>query len=250
MWELPRRRVGPELFPGTCGAENPRTLAPEALSQGKAPARAPWAGRPSLGSLLFPELPYEDVFAVWEVIWAARHISSEHFVLFIALALVEAYREIIRDNNMDFTDIIKFFNGRSCSAVLAAPAGVWGLRSWPALGRRGFQGHQPLSPLSQCHESRWKWAGGRPQSSCSSIPSDTRVFPRAGRASRCPGDTADRPGPRPQGADAHREQVRALWPGSNSPPEPGLRAPQGRCRGGTAKIAPHPQPTPPAQLCS
>lgn len=38
-------------------------------------------------------------------------MSSSHFVLFIALALVETYRDIILANHMDFTDIIKFFNG-------------------------------------------------------------------------------------------------------------------------------------------
>ena len=56
------------------------------------------------------EFAYCDIFLVWETIWASRHVTSSHFYLFVAMALVENYRDIILDRNMDFTDIIKFFN--------------------------------------------------------------------------------------------------------------------------------------------
>lgn len=57
------------------------------------------------------ELAYEDVYRVWEAIWSARLVATEHFVVFLALAMVRFYRDIIIENNMDFTDTIKFFNG-------------------------------------------------------------------------------------------------------------------------------------------
>ncbi|KAB1255496.1 Small G protein signaling modulator 1 [Camelus dromedarius] len=50
------------------------------------------------------ELLYDDVFSVWETIWAARHVSSAHYVLFIALALVEVYQMAERHNT---TQVLK-----------------------------------------------------------------------------------------------------------------------------------------------
>jgi len=56
------------------------------------------------------EFVYDDIFLVWETIGAARRTVSKRFVLFIALAMLKSYRDIILDNRMDFTDIIRFFN--------------------------------------------------------------------------------------------------------------------------------------------
>lgn len=60
---------------------------------------------------VYLEFIYDDIFLVWETIAAARRTVSKRFVLFIALSMLKIYREIILDNRMDFTDIIRFFNG-------------------------------------------------------------------------------------------------------------------------------------------
>ena len=43
------------------------------------------------------EFNYPHVYRVWETIWAAGHVASPQFGLFIALSLVETYRDIIID---------------------------------------------------------------------------------------------------------------------------------------------------------
>lgn len=95
--------------------------------------------------------------------------------------------------------------------------------------------------------------GGRtPGSSQAAAPTclQLSVSPRrAGRASRRPGDPEDCPGPSPQGADAHREQVRPRPGGSPSRAWRNHRSPHSEVQGGAAKTAPAPSPAP-APLCS
>eukprot|EP01135_Chromosphaera_perkinsii_P010992 Nk52_evm26s2309 gene=Nk52_evmTU26s2309 len=54
------------------------------------------------------EFNYEGVFAIWEADWAA--LSTKHFYLFVAVAILDQYEMVIMDNNMGFDRILKFFN--------------------------------------------------------------------------------------------------------------------------------------------
>lgn len=56
------------------------------------------------------ELKYEDIFRTWEVIWSARRLVSFDFGLFLALAMLHYYRDIIIYYEMDVTEIMRFYN--------------------------------------------------------------------------------------------------------------------------------------------
>lgn len=62
-------------------------------------------------SIQLAEFTYEQLFELWEAIWVASRITTAHFSLFVAVALLEVYRDTILENAFDFTDLIRFFNG-------------------------------------------------------------------------------------------------------------------------------------------
>ncbi|XP_024533139.1 TBC1 domain family member 15 isoform X2 [Selaginella moellendorffii] len=54
------------------------------------------------------EFVYDDVLALWEVLWT-RHMS-EHFHLYICVALLKRHRRKIMDEHMVFDTLLKFIN--------------------------------------------------------------------------------------------------------------------------------------------
>lgn len=51
------------------------------------------------------EFPFDDVLRLWEVLWTDRY--SVHFVLFVALAVLESHRDVILRYLVEFDEILK-----------------------------------------------------------------------------------------------------------------------------------------------
>ena len=62
-------------------------------------------------SYSLPEFSYDDLFRLWESVWAARLTVTEHFEEFLALALLRQYRSAIMDARLTPSDILSLFNG-------------------------------------------------------------------------------------------------------------------------------------------
>ncbi|XP_058115588.1 uncharacterized protein LOC131258346 isoform X2 [Magnolia sinica] len=57
------------------------------------------------------EFEYEKTMLLWEVLWT--HYLSEHFHLYVCVAILKRYRQKIMGDQMDFDTLLKFINGLS-----------------------------------------------------------------------------------------------------------------------------------------
>ncbi|XP_057856368.1 uncharacterized protein LOC131065754 isoform X2 [Cryptomeria japonica] len=64
------------------------------------------------------EFEYEKVMRLWEVLWT--HYLSEHFHLYMCVAILKRHRKKIIEEQMDFDTVLKFINELSCHIDLEA----------------------------------------------------------------------------------------------------------------------------------
>lgn len=64
------------------------------------------------------EFEYDKVMRLWEVLWT--HYLSEHFHLYMSVALLKRHRKTIIEEQMDFDTLLKFINELSCHIDLEA----------------------------------------------------------------------------------------------------------------------------------
>jgi len=62
------------------------------------------------------EFEYDQIMLLWEVLWT--HYLSEHFHLYICVAILKKYRQKIIGEQMDFDTLLKFINELSCGIDL------------------------------------------------------------------------------------------------------------------------------------
>ncbi|RDB21453.1 GTPase-activating protein GYP7 [Hypsizygus marmoreus] len=62
------------------------------------------------------EFPFDEVLRLWEVLWTDYY--SNHFVLFIALAVLESHRDMILRYLVEFDEILKYCNELSMTIEL------------------------------------------------------------------------------------------------------------------------------------
>jgi hypothetical protein len=56
----------------------------------------------------FREFDYDNVLRLWEVLWS--NYLSEHFHLYMCVALLKRHRRKIMDEQMEFDTLLKFIN--------------------------------------------------------------------------------------------------------------------------------------------